>query len=371
MLGFDLRVARIVWTAFIVTLFLYLLYSARSTLMVVTLAIFFSYLVYPLIEVVERRRPRRLPRTASIVLVFIVVVSALVLAGSLLGTRMVDEATRLSQKIPDLISATNTPAQFPLPKVLEPLRERILTIVREQLQGGANTALPMAQRIGLGVVRAASNLIYIILIPVLSFLLIKEAPGIRCTVLSWMALPKKTLWTAITDDLDVLLSGYVRALLLLALATLLCYSVAFTLMGVPYALLLAGVAALLEFVPFVGPLAAAVLVLVVAGFSGYDQLLILIGVIMLYRIFQDYVLNPYLMSEGVEVSPLLVIIGLLVGEELGGVAGIFLSVPVMAAMKIIMVRARASVKAQELPSTAENIAAVNHVSITVPTDDMH
>jgi predicted PurR-regulated permease PerM len=111
--------------------------------------------------------------------------------------------------------------------------------------------------------------------------------------------------------------------------------------------LLAGVAALLEFIPFVGPLAAVVLTVAVAGFSGYDQLLLLVGIILAYRVFQDYVLNPYLMSEGVEVSPLLVIIGLLVGEELGGVAGIFLSVPVMAAMKIIMVRARASQQAQK------------------------
>ena len=57
--------------------------------------------------------------------------------------------------------------------------------------------------------------------------------------------------------------------------------------------------------------------------------------------FQDYVLNPYLMSEGVEVSPLLVIVGLLAGEQLGGVTGIFLSVPVLAALKIILIRARA------------------------------
>ncbi len=355
MLGFDLRVARIVWTTFVVALLLFLLYAARSTLLVVTFAIFFSYLVYPLIKLVEHRRPQRVPRTVSIAIVFIVVVAALVLAGALFGTRMVDEATRLGQKIPDLVSAQNTASHFPLPHVLEPLRERILGVVREQLQGGTSQALPWAQRVGLGVMHAASNLIYVVLIPVLSFLLIKEAPLIRSSVLSWMGEPNRTLWAAITEDLDVLLSGYVKALLLLSLATLVCYTIAFSVMGVPYALLLAGVAAVLEFIPFVGPLAAVVLAVVVAGFSGYDQLLLLVGIILAYRVFQDYVLNPYLMSEGVEVSPLLVIVGLLVGEELGGVAGIFLSVPVMAAIKIIMVRARASQQAQK-PSPIAGIA---------------
>jgi len=63
---------------------------------------------------------------------------------------------------------------------------------------------------------------------------------------------------------------------------------------------------------------------------------------VVYRLFQDYVLNPYLMSEGVKVSPLLVIVGLLAGEQLGGVAGIFLSVPVIAALKIVLSRAWAA-----------------------------
>ncbi|MFD2272284.1 AI-2E family transporter [Undibacterium arcticum] len=91
---------------------------------------------------------------------------------------------------------------------------------------------------------------------------------------------------------------------------------------------------------FVGPLVAVGTVLTVSSFSGYEHLLWLSGFIFSYRIFQDYVLSPYLMSEGVEVSPLLVIIGLLAGDELGGVAGIFLSVPVLATLKIVFVRVK-------------------------------
>jgi predicted PurR-regulated permease PerM len=66
----------------------------------------------------------------------------------------------------------------------------------------------------------------------------------------------------------------------------------------------------------------------------------LVGFFVLYRIFQDYVLNPYLMSEGVDVPALLVVFGLLAGDELAGVAGIFLSVPVIAALRIVILRLR-------------------------------
>ncbi|MFC6520609.1 AI-2E family transporter [Undibacterium arcticum] len=176
----------------------------------------------------------------------------------------------------------------------------------------------------------------------MSFLLISEAPTLRADILSSLGRTSGSLWGAITEDLDVLLAKYVRALVILSIATFTAYSVVFSALGVPYALLLGGVAGLLEVIPFVGPLVAVGTVLTVSSFSGYEHLLWLSGFIFSYRIFQDYVLSPYLMSEGVEVSPLLVIIGLLAGDELGGVAGIFLSVPVLATLKIVFVRVKAS-----------------------------
>jgi predicted PurR-regulated permease PerM len=134
--------------------------------------------------------------------------------------------------------------------------------------------------------------------------------------------------------------------LFLSIATFISYSIGLSLLGVEYSLLLAGVAAVLEFIPFAGPLAAIMLALLVAGFSGYDHLLWLTMFLVAYRLVQDYVINPYLMSEGVEVSPLMVIIGLLAGEQLGGVVGIFLSVPVMAAARLVFLRLRDATPAE-------------------------
>ncbi|HAT33776.1 MAG TPA: AI-2E family transporter [Janthinobacterium sp.] len=342
MFGFDVRVAKIVWTVFLVSLLLFITYTISSTLLVVVFAIFFSYLLYPLVELLERVRPRRVPRTVSIALVFVVAIALVAVAGAVFGGRIEDEALRLSEQLPELIKANNFADRIPLPEFMEPLRARILAFVQSQLASGTDKAVPLARQFGLGVVHVASNLIYVVLVPILSFLLIKEAPDMRAEMFSLLNKQNKSLWGDIIDDLDVLLSRYVRALLMLSIATFVSYGMAFSLLGVPYALLLAGAAALLEFIPFAGPLAAVVLAVLVAGFSGYEHLLWLISFIFAYRMFQDYVLNPYLMSEGVEVSPLMVIVGLLAGDQLGGVAGIFLSVPVMAALKIVFARARAS-----------------------------
>jgi len=362
MLGFEISTARKIWTAFLIALLLFIIYIASTTVLVIVFAVFFSYLIYPMVELVERVRPRRVPRVASIALVFVVVVAVIAVVGSLFGVQLQDEATHLLTQLPALMR-TDVPSRLPLPHFLEPLRERIADFVRSQIETGSDKAVPMARSLGLGVVHAASNLIYLVLIPILSFLLIKDGEQMRDAFLALLSKRHRRLWSDIVDDLNVLLSKYVRALLFLSLATLFCYGIAFSLLGMPYAFLLAVSAGLLEFVPFAGPLAAMAITLVVAAFSGFPHWAILLVFLGLYRLFQDYVLNPYLMSEGVEVSPFLVIVGLLAGDQLGGVAGIFLAVPVIATLKIVIGRARVFYSA----SHAEGEAA--RQALTGETDD--
>jgi predicted PurR-regulated permease PerM len=109
-----------------------------------------------------------------------------------------------------------------------------------------------------------------------------------------------------------------------------------TAIGVPYGALLAVIAAILEFVPLVGPLTAAVITLLVSAIDGFGHLLWIAGFIVVYRLFQDYVLYPYLMGGSGRVHPVIIIFGLLAGEELGGVAGIFLSVPIISVLLILV-----------------------------------
>ena len=144
-------------------------------------------------------------------------------------------------------------------------------------------------------------------------------------------------WRHLVDDLDLMLGRYMRSLLILSLAASVAYAIAFSIVGMPYGLLLAGVAGCLEFIPVAGPLAAAVFALAVAALTGFDHLLLLALFLAVYRLFQDYVLNPILMSGGVAVPPLLVLFGLLAGEEIGGIVGIFLAVPVLAIARIVVI----------------------------------
>jgi predicted PurR-regulated permease PerM len=74
---------------------------------------------------------------------------------------------------------------------------------------------------------------------------------------------------------------------------------------------------------------------VVAGLGGFHHMLWIIAFLAAFRIFQDYILSPRVLSEGMELHPLLVIFGVLAGGSIAGVAGSFISVPVLATLRII------------------------------------
>lgn len=91
----------------------------------------------------------------------------------------------------------------------------------------------------------------------------------------------------------------------------------------------------LEFIPMVGPFVGAVVILLVSLVSGSDHLLVIFLFLALFRTFQDYVVSPHLMSSEMQLHPLMVIFGVLAGASIAGVPGSFLSVPVMAALRIV------------------------------------
>jgi predicted PurR-regulated permease PerM len=154
------------------------------------------------------------------------------------------------------------------------------------------------------------------------------------------------MWEDIVADLHVLLGQFIRSLVILSLATLTAYAIVFTILGLPYSALVACFAALLEFIPVVGPITAAATIVVVAAVSG-ASLIVVLCFLAVYRLFQDYILSPRLMGAGIALHPLLVIFGALAGEELAGIPGLFLSVPVLAALRVGYVRLR---KARGVPS---------------------
>jgi predicted PurR-regulated permease PerM len=333
MLLWDAKAARTTLTVAIVVALLYGVYTIRRTLFVFFLAILFAYMVQPLVRALDRIRPRRAPTWASPLAALILVLSLIVLLGTLAGPPIADEASRLADQLPALSRRVDSVETWPWPVFLQPYAQRIGVFFRTELQGGAAQALPLARRIGSSVLELASDALFVVLIPILAFLFILSAARIRTEVTRLFS--GQVAAQRIVEDLNSLVGRYIRALLLLSLAAFTAYALFLSSVGVPYALLLAAAAALLEFVPVFGPLLSAVVIIAVAGLAEYPHLLWILFFIVGYRLFQDYFLAPRLMGAEAGLHPILILFGLLAGEEIAGVAGIFLSVPVMAAAMMV------------------------------------
>jgi predicted PurR-regulated permease PerM len=134
----------------------------------------------------------------------------------------------------------------------------------------------------------------------------------------------------------MLLLSYMRALVVLCCTVLVVFSIVLSAMGVPSALLLSTIAFLCEFVPLLGPLTAAAVIISVSALSGYGHVLWVVIFLGIFRLIQDYMISPKLMGSGVELHPMLVIFGVLAGAEIAGVAGVFLSIPVLALLRLLI-----------------------------------
>jgi predicted PurR-regulated permease PerM len=135
-----------------------------------------------------------------------------------------------------------------------------------------------------------------------------------------------------------MLAGYIRAQLILAGLSLVVYTVVLLLLRVPYAIILGLAGGAMEFIPFAGPLVAALVIFGVAFLTGYHHLFLLVLFLALWRLVQDYVNSPRIMGGKLELHPLAALFAIFAGGEIAGVIGVYLSIPIMAALRILWKR---------------------------------
>src|SRR4051812_22784844 len=125
MLGIDQRTARSTWTVFIIALLIWMTFAGRHAILLFILAIFFAYMLAPLVEYLDHLTPRRVSRKLSLAVVYTALIATLVIGGITFGSQLSDEANTLLAKLPDLMRGNSLETQ-PLPGWLEPYRARII-----------------------------------------------------------------------------------------------------------------------------------------------------------------------------------------------------------------------------------------------------
>ncbi|HEY6770480.1 MAG TPA: AI-2E family transporter [Candidatus Sulfotelmatobacter sp.] len=338
MLLIDSRTVRVLITALLFALALGFLYVARQTLIAFLFAVFFAYLVSPLVNSLQRVLKGR---GRAIAVIYALLLGLVVVFFVLVGPRVTREGARLGQALPGLL------AQLSSGELAEQLGQQhdwnypSTELVRSFLATHSDQITQIAQRAGLRVAEVAKQAWLFLVVPILAIFFLKDGESFSEVVLALVqSRPQRELLQGVIHDLNQMLAHFIRAQLTLAALTLLSYSIFLGAMRVPYALVLGTTGGLMEFVPLVGPLTAAVIIVGVALLMSYHHWLVLIIFLGVWRLIQDYIFSPRIMGQSMELHPLAALFGVMAGGEVAGILGIYLSIPVMASLRIVFRRWR-------------------------------
>jgi predicted PurR-regulated permease PerM len=204
-------------------------------------------------------------------------------------------------------------------------------------------------QVGLTVAEALTSILT--LLTVVYFWLTEHA-RLQRYVLAFVRQGRRTRVRSIWNQAEARLGMWVRAQLILMGAIGLSTAIAYTLLGVPSAVLLGLVAALAEGIPIVGPLLGAIPAVILAATVSPQLAVEVAGVYIVLQIIEGNVLVPLVMRNTVRISPFLVILSILVGAAAGGFIGALLAVPIAAMGEVVI----EGLQAREVPVAQNPVA---------------
>jgi predicted PurR-regulated permease PerM len=335
----DKNTLRILFTVLAIAALLAFVWLARKPLLAFLFAMLFAYLLEPLIVLLQKWA--HCSRVIAIALTYIAIFAALFTVGAVVGPHLVEEGQHLSAAAPELYNKVASGSiAFQVGKA-RGWSESTQASLQQFIVGHRGQVLSAISAQSSKVTEIAGNALWLILIPILAIFFLKEKSRFARSIEGLLDNQRdRQLLGDIMNDLDEMLSHFVRAQLYVAAISGAVYIAVLSLMRVPYSLALGTLGGLLEFVPFVGPLVAGALILAVSFGLNYGHLVMVLLFLLIWRGLEDYVISPRVLGGRVEMHPLVAIFGVLAGGEIAGVAGIYFAVPVMAAARILWIRWR-------------------------------
>lgn len=337
------RVLQVILLVIAASLVLWLLYALRKIILLLIFTILFCYLIAPLVDLLTGPRrwwviTWRAPRAMAIFGVYVLLFYCGFIALEWLVPLLSDQISAMISHAPDYAkqldrysrTLTNLPARYRLPARWQQEFTDWLNAAVAGIWGWFQSLLWRTVELGF-----YSH--WLVLIPVIGFFFLKDGRSLRQKFLA--SLPKADVRVRVADflqDVSETLAAYIRTQLMACLLIGVVVGTGLKLLGVSYSLVLGVTAGLLEFIPVVGPAALGVIAALVASFHSLSSMAAVIVFIVLLRLIYDYAIYPRLIGRSIEMHPVLVILAVLCGAELGGITGVFLSVPVMALLLVCL-----------------------------------
>jgi predicted PurR-regulated permease PerM len=317
------------------------LWAVRSILRPFIIALILAYVLNPLVAWVSRRA--RLPRAWTVAGIY-VILAMLLTWGTLVvlpvATREARDLAvtlpRLLVQLQALLAQQQTLTVFGSEIDLSPVSEEVTRTL-----GGLVTAA--SHRLVEAAVHTVETLLQTILALVATFYLLMSGDRLTQAIRDLTPSPYREEFGPLVAEIDRILGRFVRGEVLLIIIMSSATWLALSLLGIKYALILGLVAGVLELIPFIGPIMAAVPAVALALFQpspyGWSPLVNAGAVAVAYfllRHTEDYFVIPTVVGRVVELHPLIAMFAIFSGAAVGGVLGMFLGVPAAAVLRVIV-----------------------------------
>jgi predicted PurR-regulated permease PerM len=336
MFSIDDRAGNAVTTVAVFVAVLAMLYLARVAFLVLLLALLFAYLIEPAITWVQNHsRLGRKNRTWAIAQVYLLGALVLGSLGYKFGPRVAAQFKNLSSAVPEILQGLSSgrtvadlEGRHSLSAALQLRIQDALVrhhefIVRAFEQGAEVAAY------------AVASTIWLFAIAILAIFILQDGRQMADAMVEAAGQRGKApRFRRILQRVDTMLAKYVRAQLALAGLSFGFYSLSMLVLKFPYAIALGLMGGVLEFLPAVGWIASAAVILTI-GYLTHSHWIWMAGLVVVWRLVQNYVNSPRIMGKTLELQPLTVVFALMAGAEVGGITGVYLSVPVVAVLRIV------------------------------------
>ncbi|MDD5410874.1 MAG: AI-2E family transporter [Methylobacter sp.] len=313
-----------------------LIYSLSDLLMPVFVAIVLAYLLEGLISKAESMR---IPRLPAVYLVFSVFMACLVFLLFYLLPLVSQQAVELVQQIPEILNRAQTgimslPKMYPQFISESKIQQMMFEVQRELLTYGQNVLSHSAA----SVVGLVSVMIYLFLVPMMVFFLLKDKQMLVSWFLQFMPRDRH-LTVRVWEEVDMQIGNYVRGKFAEVFILWAVSYATYAAMGLNYAMLLAVLMGLSVMIPYVGATLVTFPVLGVAYFQwglGNDEFMYIVIAYSIIQMLDGVVLVPVLFSEAVNLHAIAIIIAILFFGGLWGFWGVFLAIPLATVVKAVL-----------------------------------
>jgi len=334
MFSVDDRTGNVVTTVALFLIVAAILYLARGAFLIVLGSILFAHLLEPAVTAVQlHSRLARGNRNWAIAQVYLVGTLVFGGLGYEFGSGVAAQLKNFNAALPEILRGLVTGQVVSRLEVQNGLSAVQQLQIHDWLARHQDFIAATLKRGAATAGHVAASAAWLLVIPVLAIFILRDRSQIEDAILKAVE-PRgqPTTFGKILRHIDVTLANYMRAQLTLAALSFVFYTVALLILGFPYALPLGIVGGILEFLPAVGWLASAAVILTI-GALVHAHWIWMAGLIIVWRVVQDYVNSPRIMGRNLQLPSLLVLIAFMIGGQVGGIAGVYLSVPIVAVLR--------------------------------------